>query len=73
MNRRSTYRVCPYCGASLDPGERCDCRDKKPPSMPQTSRTERGINFAQPIRVHFIPLLHKIQGGNFYDSVYCVI
>lgn len=19
------YRVCPYCGAHLDPGEKCDC------------------------------------------------
>lgn len=19
------YRTCPYCGAALDPGERCDC------------------------------------------------
>lgn len=22
----SYYRVCPYCQAHLDPGERCDCR-----------------------------------------------
>lgn len=20
------YKVCPYCGANLDPGEICDCR-----------------------------------------------
>ncbi|GFI69949.1 hypothetical protein IMSAG249_01774 [Lachnospiraceae bacterium] len=19
--------ICPYCGAHLDPGEKCDCRD----------------------------------------------
>lgn len=19
------YKTCPYCGAALDPGERCDC------------------------------------------------
>lgn len=23
------YRTCPYCGANLDPGEVCDCRDKE--------------------------------------------
>ncbi len=23
------YKVCPYCGASLDPGETCDCRKHK--------------------------------------------
>ena len=25
----SYYRTCPICGANLDPGERCDCRDEK--------------------------------------------
>lgn len=23
------YRTCPYCGANLDPGERCDCQDQE--------------------------------------------
>ena len=23
------YRKCPLCGATLDPGERCDCQDKE--------------------------------------------
>lgn len=23
------YNVCPNCGCNLDPGEKCDCRDKK--------------------------------------------
>lgn len=21
------YKVCPYCGANLDPDEKCDCQD----------------------------------------------
>ncbi len=25
----SYYRSCPICGANLDPGEACDCRDEK--------------------------------------------
>lgn len=24
------YRTCPYCGAHLDPGEKCDCSDRMP-------------------------------------------
>lgn len=23
------YRTCPFCGAHLDHGERCDCREEK--------------------------------------------
>lgn len=23
------FRTCPYCGANLDPSERCDCLSKK--------------------------------------------
>lgn len=23
------YRVCPLCGANLDPGERCTCQDEE--------------------------------------------
>lgn len=23
------YRICPDCGAALDPDERCDCQDEK--------------------------------------------
>ena len=23
------YRTCPYCGAHLDPGERCDCPESQ--------------------------------------------
>ncbi len=23
------YNICPHCGASLDPGEKCDCQEEK--------------------------------------------
>lgn len=23
------FRECPYCGDNLDPGEKCDCRERK--------------------------------------------
>lgn len=23
------YNSCPYCGANLDPGEKCDCLEEK--------------------------------------------
>ena len=25
----SYHRICPYCGAALDPGEKCDCGQKE--------------------------------------------
>jgi len=28
------YRTCPHCDAHLDPGERCDCQDKKEEAAP---------------------------------------
>lgn len=28
----SYFKVCPHCGAHLDPNETCDCRDKKTPA-----------------------------------------
>ena len=34
------YRVCPYCDAHLDPGERCDCRDKEGAAPPQPERPQ---------------------------------
>lgn len=26
---RTDYKVCPYCGSTLDPGERCECQERK--------------------------------------------
>lgn len=27
----SYYRTCPSCGAALDPGEQCDCKEQSAP------------------------------------------
>ena len=27
--RFSDYYACPFCGCSLDPGERCDCQERE--------------------------------------------
>ena len=37
----SYYHTCPYCGANLDPGERCDCRDEEE-ATPGATNTEGG-------------------------------
>ena len=34
------YRICPYCHAYLDFGERCDCQDKE--TAPSATNTESG-------------------------------
>ena len=26
----SYFKICPYCDANLDPGEKCDCGNKRP-------------------------------------------
>ena len=37
------YRTCPYCGAHLDPGERCDCweDEKKAARCANTEQPEK--------------------------------
>lgn len=37
----SCYHVYPHCGAHLDPGESCDCRDKEK-TAPSAANTEDG-------------------------------
>ena len=38
------YKVCPNCGANLDPGERCDCEDKKEAPRCRKRREARNGN-----------------------------
>lgn len=37
------YTTCPHCGANLDPGERCDCQDKKEPSLRKKNKKEHPL------------------------------
>ena len=32
------HRQCPNCGAYLDPGERCDCRDSEQPQEEEDNK-----------------------------------
>ena len=36
------YKTCPQCGAHLDPGERCDCRDKRSEAAPLQRERPQG-------------------------------
>lgn len=33
------YKECPICGASLDPGEKCDCQERKEACTAATEQT----------------------------------
>ena len=35
------YRICPYCGAALDPGERCDCKSEAESQTPKKKRKKK--------------------------------
>lgn len=38
----SYYRTCPHCGAHLDSGERCDCREAKNTALDATNIQDGG-------------------------------
>lgn len=39
----SYYRTCPNCGANLDPGEVCDCRDKESAAQGAANTQDGGV------------------------------
>lgn len=43
----SYYNVCPECGAALDPGEKCDCKEK----APRTVAAERDAKQNKPVNI----------------------
>lgn len=37
------YRVCPHCGANLDPNEKCDCQEKKASTVTPQERVKQAV------------------------------
>ena len=42
MKKSSYYWTCPHCGANLDPGEKCDCRQVSLKDTDNYKSVERG-------------------------------
>lgn len=42
MKKSSYYWTCPHCGANLDPGEKCDCRQTELKDTDNYKSVERG-------------------------------
>lgn len=40
----SYYRICPECGAALDPGEVCDCRTSKAEQFGSKKAVANAVN-----------------------------
>lgn len=58
----SYYRVCPHCGAALDPGERCDCQGEKKAAVSASNadsgKAEKGFTTSIPA-----PNVSETPGG----------
>ena len=39
--KKTYYSTCEHCGARLDPGERCDCREAKAEIRQGKAKAER--------------------------------
>ncbi len=48
------YKTCSYCGANLDPGEKCDCQEREasPAEGEFVSLSEREIKKGPQVREH---------------------
>lgn len=59
----SYYKICPYCGAALDPGEKCDCRKEKA-ARPAGTETNGKANTSINIIAQGFKKQAKISEGN---------
>ena len=60
--RNMFYKICPVCGAMLDPGERCDCEregrrgmDEYTVQPRQHRRATDGMDFCPPPDSYAVP------------------
>ena len=56
------YKICEYCGAHLDPGERCDCRD--------ITASYRHIKETHKEEPYCCAVRKPPRGGSHYDVRY---
>lgn len=54
------YKPCPYCGANLDPGEKCDC---------EIRRREESMSISKLIHVEKETGQLAFTGGNYEKTV----
>lgn len=57
------FKVCPNCGAHLDPGERCDCEDAKEPVQRCEHRTGHFRNSTMR-NTQIIQSIHQLPVGS---------
>lgn len=60
------YRICPSCGAALDPGERCDCRDIEKSQAPKKKRKKK----AAPVLQHQDGKVNEIPQTTITDILH---
>lgn len=56
------YRVCRFCGSNLDPGERCDCMDKRQEREDLFERITTESETGQMV-LRFRPVARGIRGS----------
>ena len=57
------YKTCWLCGATLDPGERCDCQDKGKAAPVLEHRDGPKVEIGLPTNIS-TPIVQQNKGGN---------
>ena len=57
----SYFKTCPHCGANLDPGEVCDCREKEKPPAGAANTDEGKVDTSD--QTVPSPMIPRFEGG----------